>query len=90
MPHENESHDELLAYVEAGRACVLSDETLPGGRFQVVATVIGRGFVVVQWHQDAGGDWNSQSRILLQPDAAARLIGLLHSSGVATGVARVK
>ena len=84
MAHENESHAEMLQNVAGGTASILSDETLPGGRFQVVATIMGGDFALTNWRQDGAGDWNSDGFILLKHDAATRLVALLHSSGYST------
>lgn len=89
MAHENESHGEMLQNVAAGMASVLSDDTLPGGRFQVVATIMAGEFVLTNWRQDGAGDWNSDGCILLKHDAATRLVALLHSSGYSTPLAIV-
>ena len=80
--HENEIHDEMLQAVTAGYAAVLSDETLPGGRFQVAAMVTGGEFVLTSWHLDAAG-WHSCATMFLKKDAATQLVALLHSSGYA-------
>jgi hypothetical protein len=80
---ENEGHDELLQAVDAGKAAILSDERLPGGRFQVAAAVMGGEFIVTTWHQDERGDWRSHGCVWLKGDAPTRLIELIHSSGYA-------
>ncbi len=84
--HENEGHDEMLQMVEAGRAAILSDEDLPGGRFQVAAVAMGGEFVLTTWHCDERGDWRSRGVVLLKHDAATRLIELLRSAGYAEGL----
>ena len=90
---ENESHKELEGLVEVGVAAILSDEALPGGRFQEVAVVQGGALVIAQWRQDAAGDWRSPQCIILQRGTVPRLGELLRRNGyqvmpVDPGVAR--
>ena len=81
MSHENEGHEQMLEIVAAGRASVLSDEQLPGGRFQVAAIIMGGEIILTTWHQDEQNDWRSTSVCLLKGDAPEKLLVLLHVAG---------
>jgi hypothetical protein len=80
---ENAGHEELLRAVAGGWAKILSDATLPEGRFQLAATVLagGREYVLTNWVLNHEGNWLSRPGVLLEGDAPSRLIELLHSSG---------
>ena len=85
---DNEGHAEALQNVRAGSAAIISDETLPGGRFQVIAHVFGDRqvpeFVLTEWHQESGSaDWTSRKHMRLNGAATSRLVQLLHSAGLA-------
>ncbi len=93
--HENESHDTLLQWIEQGRAAIISDEQERRGRFQIAAVLSGDPsgrftFVLTQWHQDGKGDWRSTKCMLLDADAAARLIDLVRSATHSPKLERVK
>lgn len=80
MDHEDAVHDEAMAAVAAGQAAVLSDEPLPGVRYQTVAVIQLGDVVLTQWEERAG-NWKSKLCLWLKPGAAGKLAGLLEVAG---------
>ena len=80
-PHENESHAELEKWVAAGTSVIVSDDLLPGGRFQLAGTVMGGEIVLVSWQQDDTGDWRSGACVIIKRGGLPKLADLLRRTG---------
>ena len=85
---DNEGHAEALESVKNGSAVIATDMSVPAGRLQVIAHVMGdreaSQFVLTEWHQALGSsDWVSRKHMVLDGATASRLVELLHSAGLA-------
>jgi hypothetical protein len=79
--NENENHAELERALALGQAVVVSDEQLPGGRFQLAGVVMGGDIVLTQWRQDDSGEWRSSHCTILKKGTLPKLVELLRMTG---------
>jgi hypothetical protein len=84
---DNESHAEAMEAVAQGLAALVSDETLPGGRFQLTAMVQGGALVLSEWRQDQSGEWYSTKCMFIQEGKLPVLADLLRRSGYTVSAA---
>jgi hypothetical protein len=78
---DNEGHAQALEGVTSGELVMLSDEELPGGRFQVVGAVQGGEIVLSDWWQDADGDWHSRHCMFIKRGKLPLLAKLVQRTG---------
>lgn len=78
---DNEGHAKFERWVSDGTAVVVSDENLPGGRFQLAGCCVGGEIILTDWRQDAAGDWHARHCTLIKRGCLPKLAELLRKTG---------